>query len=104
MADFINVKTDALRIMAGEVNTEMGIISQEFDNMISVINATSAYWEGDAAEAFRAKLNLKKSKMEDLLARLREYTEDLSAMSQVYDTAEKQAQQMSAALETDVIF
>lgn len=104
MADLINVKTDALRTMADEVSVELTAISGEFDSMISVINGTNAYWQGDAADAFRAKLNGKRDKMNSFLKRLNEYISDLGAISQVYETVEKQAQDLSAALETDVIY
>ena len=100
----IRVSTAAMRETAAEVKTRLTVVAGEFDNMISVMNNTSSYWQGDAADAFRSRLSGKRGKMDTMLLRLKEYISDLTTMSVIYETTERMAEQEAAALDTDVIF
>lgn len=104
MSDFIKVDSAQLRHTAENVSHKIGVISSEFDNIMTTVSGSASYWQGDAAEAYRRKIITKQDKAACFLRRLEEYIDDLGSMSTVYETAEVRSKQISADLDTDVIY
>ena len=61
------------------------------DDMIQRTNATAAGWEGNAAEAYRAKFNALQTAMDTINRMIVEHSTDLEAMAQTDMDAESQA-------------
>lgn len=104
MADFIKVDSEQMRQTAESISIKIGVITSEFDNIMTTVSGSASYWQGDAAEAYRRNIITKQDKVERFLRRLEEYVGDLDSISTVYETAEVRSQQISADLETDVIY
>lgn len=68
------------------------------DDMIQRVNATSATWEGNAAEAYRSKFAVLQSSMDTINRMIVEHSTDLSNMAQVYIDSENQASNLIDAL------
>lgn len=60
------------------------------DDMIQRVNATASGWEGNAADAFRAKFAALQSAMDTINRMIMEHSTDLEQMAQVYMDAEGQ--------------
>lgn len=68
------------------------------DDMIQRTNATASAWEGNAAEAYRAKFAALQSAMDTINRMIIEHSTDLENMAQVYIDAENQATSQVDAL------
>ena len=68
------------------------------DDMINRTNATAAGWEGNAAEAYRAKFSALQSAMDTINRMIMEHSTDLEAMAQTYMDAESRAMSQVDAL------
>lgn len=61
------------------------------DDMIQKVNSTSSGWEGNAADAYRAKFAALQSSMDTINRMIMEHSTDLEQMAQVFIDAESQA-------------
>lgn len=61
------------------------------DDMIQRVNSTASAWEGNAADAYRAKFAALQSAMDTINRMITEHSTDLEQMAQVYMDAESQA-------------
>lgn len=60
------------------------------DDMINRVNATASGWEGNAADAYRAKFAALQSAMDTINRMIMEHSTDLEQMAQTYMDAENQ--------------
>ena len=60
------------------------------DDMINRVNATASGWEGNAADAYRAKFAALQSAMDTINRMIMEHSTDLEQMAQTYMDAESQ--------------
>lgn len=104
MADYVKVNTDDLAVMADSINTKVGVLTGKFDDIMSIVMNSVSYWQGDAADAFRKCFVKKHENVSEFLERLTEYVSDLGSIKNVYETTEKAIQDLSADLNTDVIY
>ena len=65
--------------------------------------ASSGYWEGDAASAFRKYVKSIDGDMQSVLKRLGEHPVDLMKMAGVYDQNEEKIKEKVSTLPTEVI-
>lgn len=68
------------------------------DDMIQRVNASSAFWEGAASDAYRTKFNALQASMDTINRMIMEHSTDLENMANVYSTAEDQASSTIDAL------
>ena len=60
------------------------------DDMINRVNATASGWEGNAADAYRAKFAALQSAMDTINRMIMEHSTELEQMAQTYMDAENQ--------------
>ena len=60
------------------------------DDMINRVNATASGWEGNTADAYRAKFAALQSAMDTINRMIMEHSTDLEQMAQTYMDAESQ--------------
>ena len=60
------------------------------DDMVNRVNATASGWEGNAADAYRAKFAALQSAMDTINRMIMEHSTDLEQMAQTYMDAENQ--------------
>ena len=68
------------------------------DDMINRVNATASGWEGNAADAYRAKFAALQSAMDTINRMIMEHSTDLEQMAQTYMDAENQNASLVASL------
>lgn len=99
----IKVKTEVLVEKAQSVSASIRNMSDCFDELERIINRTSYYWNGKAADAHRRQYQEQKAKVDEIMRRLQEHPRDLLAISQTYRTAEQEAEAIAGGLPGDVI-
>lgn len=84
----------------GSIGTQVRALTQE---MLDKVNASKAYWQGDAAMAYTSKFNLLQDDMERINRMIQEHVDDLQNMAQQYQAAENANVESSNALAADII-
>ena len=103
--DNIRIKASPQALFAGaeDVQSAVSDIKSRFSNIEAAVNRSSAYWQGDAANAHRASYQEMTGTVDEILARLLEHAADLKTMAQGYIGAEQEAASQSQDLPADVI-
>ena len=70
-------------------------------DLINKINGTT--WEGDAAKAYKNKFAKLEGDMNQMHKMIKEYSDDLIAIANQYESTEQANQALASALATDVI-
>lgn len=99
----IKASPQTLYTGASEVEKAAADIRNRFSNIEAAVNRSSAYWQGDAANAHRAAYREMKETVDEIFARLEEHAADLKSMAQVYLGAEEEILGQSGDLPSDVI-
>lgn len=99
----ITVSPEVLVKQAEEVR-QLGIdMKKRFYSLQTMVERTKGYWIGDAAELHRKIFDEHKDDIEHMLRRLMEHPDDLLAISENYNMAEKNNLGFVAELDADVI-
>lgn len=86
----MNVLPNELDIKAQEAATAIFEMEQLLANVQDTVNRTEYYWNGEAAEINRKVFLEQKEDMEAILSRLKEYSETLRKVANIYrETEEK---------------
>ena len=99
----IKVSTDILNDKAQTVSKSISNMANCFEDLERIVNRTSYYWIGEAGDLHRKLYQEQKSKVEEMLKRLKEHPKDLAAIAQNYQAAEMKVTQVANALSGDVI-
>lgn len=99
----IKVNTSVLNSKAQSVSKSIANMASCFENLETIINRTDYYWIGEAGDAHRRIYREQKPKIDEMMRRLKEHPADLLAISQTYDTTEREVQAVAAELPADVI-
>lgn len=99
----LKVNPTDLTTKATEITDLVGKISRQYNMLKSNAEASVGYWEGDAANAFRAYVKSLDKEMQTVLKRLGEHPVDLVKMAGLYETNEGQIQERISTLPTEVI-
>ena len=108
---------DSLRINSAEfkvtpeelskqaVNVESGVaaIRSKFASAEQSVKNTVNYWNGDAADVFRAECEEYRDEIEEILVRISEHITDLRIMAGIYKEAETAAEEIIETLPSDLI-
>ena len=100
----IRVTPDQLRLVAGDVQTNISGLETQWNDLRDRVNQTQAYWTGKGAEAKRKELNTLDKDVERMIQRLKEYHTDLLETAGLYDKAENENKNVTGSLPIDVIF
>jgi WXG100 family type VII secretion target len=99
----LKVNTGTLVEKSGEITELIGNIKTAYETLKNTAAASSGYWEGDAANAFRQYVKSIDSDVQSVLNRLGEHPTDLLKMADVYDDTEKDITEAAGKLPMDVI-
>ena len=105
MADVLKVTPETLRNTAGQFESQGSTIKSYTDGMTNIIaNQISAdIWSGEAATAYKSKFNGLQDDITRLHKMVQDHSKKLQEIANEYINAEKQNQQASANLSSDVI-
>lgn len=99
----IKVEPTAMKQEAEQIRGIISKLQNEYSGLCAVVNASSGYWEGDAANAYRTYIKKLDDNMQTVLKRLSEHPDDLLKMAGLYDEAEVKATEVAASLSSNVI-
>lgn len=74
-----------------------------FTSMISDIQKTSAYWEGDAAEKERKRFQQENENFSALIMNLTNYVTELKLITDIYVTSEQESTTEAMSLQSNVL-
>jgi WXG100 family type VII secretion target len=99
----LKVDVDALVEKSSEISDVVGKIKTSYESLKSIAEASSGYWEGDAANAFRKYVKSIDKDMQSVLKRLGEHPTDLLKMADVYEKTESAIIEQADTLPENVI-
>ncbi len=104
--DGFTLKVDPkdLQNAADVVVRKVQTLRQQFNNMLSKVESTANYWEGDASDTYRSEFKSEQPEFEEAFARMGEHATDLFNIAGIYTGVEKSVSDMIASdLASDVI-
>lgn len=104
--DNITIKVDPadLQNAADLVSRKVATLRNQFQNMVSKVQATANYWEGDASDTYRSEFKSEQPEFEEAFARMNEHATDLFNIAGVYTGVEKSiTETIGSELPADVI-
>lgn len=87
-------------VTSGEKISQMKTVFEELE---TIVNKTTQYWLGEAADAHREFFNSTKPDIEEIFKRLSEHARELGEMAVTYANVERKVAQLSEDLPSDVI-
>ena len=99
----IGVTTEALVEQASQVRTASQELEDAFARIRELMEGTSHYWKGEAADAHREGYRKEQSSIEQIVARYREHVADLKEMAGVFEDAERRSADLADGLPTPTI-
>jgi WXG100 family type VII secretion target len=99
----LKVDVDALVGKSAEISDVIGKIKVAYESLKSTAEASSGYWEGDAANAFRKYVNSIDNDIQSVLKRMGEHPTDLLQMADVYEKTEATIVEQANSLPDNVI-
>lgn len=104
MEGTLRVTPQQLTATATEFKANGSEITQLTSNMTELVNGLSSFWNGEAAEAFKAKYRGLEDDIQKLIKMVDEHAQDLIDMAQKYTDAESTSQSdLINNLSSDVI-
>lgn len=97
------VTPDELHRQSVAVSAKVNSIRTKFNEMETKVNSSSSYWNGEAADQFRAVYAGYRDEVLEIISRLAEHIVDLEQMAGVYEQAESDANALIESLPSDVI-
>lgn len=99
----VKVDTKVLRTTASEVTSLVKALQTDFDNLQNRVGKTTRYWAGAAGDQYRREFSAEKKETSEMLTLLGKYPTDLLSMAGIYEEAERENTQNSAALPSDIL-
>ncbi len=103
MEGILRVTPQTLQNTSSEFSSNGSEIANLTQQMTDIVNGLSSFWNGDAAEAFRAKFAGLSDDIQRLINMVKEHATDLSDMAQVYIDADIVNSDLISNLSSDVI-
>ena len=103
MNGILRVTPDQLISTSGEFDTCAGEVSTLTSQMTEMVNSLSSIWQGEAAEAYKAKFNGLNDDIQKMIGFVKEHANDLKEMAQIYKTTEQSNEEIISNLSSDVI-
>lgn len=104
--DGFTLKVDPVDLQnaADLVSRKVAALRNQFQNMVSKVQSTANYWEGDASDTYRSEFKSEQPEFEEAFARMNEHATDLFNIAGVYTGVEKSITDMIGSdLAADVI-
>lgn len=99
----LKVSLDQMKSKSTEVTGQIKEIESNWKELKRVVNGSKSYWQGEASDLHRKYLKESETEVNQIIKRLKEHPSDLLKMLGIYQSAEKQAQQLANSLPEDVI-
>jgi WXG100 family type VII secretion target len=104
IGDFtLRADPEKIQTLAGNLKNQIDKLSADFDEMLSKVESTANYWQGDAANKYRGDFKEEQPDFIEAFNRLNEHVVDLHNIAAVYTGAEQMAQNYAESLLTNVI-
>ena len=103
MEGTILVTPEELERTASEFNGIMNQAKTLASQMTDTVSSTSAKWQGDASDAYRAKFNQLNDDIARLAAMINEHVTDLNQMASVYRSKEQANMELGNSLAGDIV-
>lgn len=97
------VKPEEIIAQASEVKTNVETLEQSFNDIESKIQGTSGYWVGEAGDAFRDAYSAKVGDIQDVIVRLKSYSQALEEIARNYINAENDAKSIADSLLDEIV-
>lgn len=103
--DGFTLKVDPadLQRAADDVEKKVNSMKNLFNDMITKVNSTANYWDGDAADKYRSEFKAESPEFDEAFARMGEHARDLYNIASVYTDTEQKNMDIIADLSSDVI-
>lgn len=88
---------------AGIIENNIRESRNAFDSMLNDIKATTAYWEGDAANKERSRFEGESDNFSALISNLNNYVTELKLITQIYQTGEETSVTEAQSLMADIL-
>ena len=99
----LKVTPDILKSQAQIINQEINLIEKQWANIETLIKRSKGYWEGDASQQHINYYKEFKEPISQIIKMLKEHPNDLLKMAGIYDSAEKEAAELTTSLPDEVI-
>ena len=105
MAEDLTVKisTEKLADASQSIEKKVNSLKAAFESMTEAIDRTRGYWLGEAGEAHRRAYRQMQPHQEEVLKRLQEQAGDLAQIAGIWETAERETEELDLTLPDDVI-
>lgn len=103
--DGFTLKVDPadLQRAADDVEKKVNSMKNLFQEMITKVNSTANYWDGDAADKYRSEFKAESPEFDEAFARMGEHARDLYNIASVYTQTEQKIVEDIQDLSSDVI-
>ena len=99
----LKVDTVQLQNAAGKVRTDIGGLRSAASEISRLVSQTAGMWQGDAAEAKRAKYISNQNNADQILRKIEGYPNKLLVMAGIQEQAEKTAAEKVPSLDSNVL-
>ena len=104
MSEFtLKVSPDVMIRQAESVRGSISDIRQQIEHLSEIIKGTKSYWLGQAGDKHQIAFQNIKKGCDEIVARLSEHPDDLLKMAGLYSTAERQSQEQSNSLQSNIL-
>lgn len=103
MTGTLRVTPEKLISTAQSFSSSAGTVQNLTSSMLATVDSLNGTWAGEAATSYYNKAHGLQESINKMVKMINEHSTDLQAMAQVYQEAERTAQEAASALQTDVI-
>lgn len=103
MAIVLKVTPEELNKAAGEIETQIKDIENQFAGVDTEISRTRSYWEGEASDSHKAQYDALKDEINEAVNRLKNHPVNLLRMAGIYQETETNVTEAAESLPQDVI-
>lgn len=99
----VKVSTEEMENKANEMNAKIQNMKKSLQQLRGLINKSTSYWQGDAANKYRSAYKSYESEINNMMKKLNEHSSDLLVMAGIYKEAESANDSLANTLPDDVI-
>lgn len=88
---------------ASGIEAKIADSKKDFEAMIQMAAATSAYWEGDAAEGSRKQFEKQNENFQKLISNLSNYVTELRVITSIYESNESMTTEAANSLASGIL-
>lgn len=103
MTGTIRVTPEKLISTAQSFSSTAGSVQNLTSQMLATVDSLNSTWAGEGATAYYNKAHSLQESINKMIRMINEHSTDLQAMAQVFQEAEKKAQETAATLQPDAI-